>query len=131
MNRRIKEVRQAAGLTMAAFGASIGVSPSAINHIEHGTNNPAERTLAAICTVYGVRREWLDTGAGPMYISNIKTAQAIEWATETLSGGDTFKRRLLEVLARLDPAEWDLIEKLIDDLSEKENPAADDSATGQ
>lgn len=120
MQERFKRIRADSGLSMAKFGASIGISSAAVNHIEHGTNTPAERTKMALCNVYGVRREWLETGIEPVYSANIHTAKAIEWATATLAGDDTFKRRFLEVLARLDPAEWDLIEKLIAELSEKE-----------
>lgn len=120
MTSRFKEIRKAEHLTQAAMAAKLGVTRNYIYMIESGATPLTERTFSDVCRIFGVSPEWLRTGAGAMYAANAQSAAAIEWATATLAGDDTFKRRFLEVLARLDPAEWDLVEKLINELAEKE-----------
>lgn len=65
MNLRIKEIRTGANLSMRAFAERIGISSSAVALIETGKNNPSEQTIRAICSEFGIFREWLETGEGP------------------------------------------------------------------
>lgn len=65
MNLRIKEIRTSANLSMRAFAERIGISSSAVALIETGKNNPSEQTVRAICSEFGIFREWLETGKGP------------------------------------------------------------------
>ena len=56
---RLKELRKENGLNQAEFGDRIGISMSAVSLLEKGTNNPSELSVRAICSEFGVRREWL------------------------------------------------------------------------
>lgn len=64
---RIKTVREKAGLSQTAFAAKIGVSRSAVNKIESGENNPAERTIRVIASEFNVNYDWLTKGEGEMF----------------------------------------------------------------
>ena len=68
MNTRIKELRTFLGLTQKEFGNKLGFK-SSISEIENGTAPIVERTIVAICSVFGVNEEWLRTGKGQMFIT--------------------------------------------------------------
>lgn len=67
MNTRIKEIRSDAKLSMQKFGERIGITSGSVCLLENGRNNPSEQTIRAICSEFGVFREWLETGEGPKY----------------------------------------------------------------
>ena len=63
---RLKELRDALGLSMAAFGKKLGCSRDVIANIEYGRSEPKEVFLNHVCDIYGVNRQWLFFGRGPM-----------------------------------------------------------------
>ena len=67
MKERIAAIRKAFGLTQRQFGEQIGVLRQAVTNYERGRNLPTEAVRQMICRVYGVRREWLETGSGEMF----------------------------------------------------------------
>lgn len=67
MNERVKELRQALGLSGEKFGDAIGVKRSAISDIETGRNNLSEQMIKSICLAYNVDEDWLRTGEGSMF----------------------------------------------------------------
>ena len=68
MNERVREVRQALGLSGAKFGERLGLSRMGISQIETGKNNLTESNLLAICREYNVNEQWLRTGEGDMFV---------------------------------------------------------------
>ena len=66
MHTRIDRVVKESGLTKTAFGKRIGIGQSMTSMICNGTAKPSDRTIADICREFSVRREWLETGEGPM-----------------------------------------------------------------
>lgn len=66
MNTRISRIVAESGLTKTAFGKQIGVSQSMISMICNGSAKPSDRTITDICREFNIRREWLETGEGPM-----------------------------------------------------------------
>lgn len=73
MNERIKEIRKALSLTLEEFGKELGVTRSAIGHIENGIRNITEQMILSICREFNVNEEWLRYGNGKMFESNPKT----------------------------------------------------------
>lgn len=69
LGRRIQKVRKELGMTQEKFGASLGISGSAIGMIENGINTPSEQTILSICRVYQVNEVWLRMEKGEPYIS--------------------------------------------------------------
>ncbi|MGF0096415.1 helix-turn-helix domain-containing protein [Peptoniphilus sp. SGI.035] len=70
MNERVKELRQALGLSGEKFGEKIGLSRFAISNIENGKNSVTDQTIKLICLTYNVNEDWLRTGEGEMFIAN-------------------------------------------------------------
>ena len=69
MNERIKQLRKALGLSGNDFGASLGVTRTAISLIETGKNNLTEQMIKSICREFKVNEDWLRNGEGDMFAS--------------------------------------------------------------
>ena len=68
MNERIKELREHLGLTLKQFADKVGVTRSAIGHIERGDRSLTNQMFTSICREFDVNEEWLRTGNGDMFI---------------------------------------------------------------
>ena len=68
MNARIKEVREAKGLSQADFAEMLNLKRNSISLIELGKRNPSDRTILDICNTFSVSEEWLRTGSGKPFI---------------------------------------------------------------
>ncbi len=66
INKRIKELRKAFGLSQAELGSKIGLSKSGISNIESGTRNVTDKHIKLICSELPIDENWLRTGAGKM-----------------------------------------------------------------
>ena len=66
MKNRITQIIEAEKITKAAFAKKIGVSAPFITQLCNGDANPSTRTISDICREFNIRREWLETGEGPM-----------------------------------------------------------------
>lgn len=68
MNNRLKLLRNALGLTLAQFGAKIGMSVGGLSDIERGRNAVQERTVMLILSAFPqVSEAWLRKGEGDMF----------------------------------------------------------------
>ena len=69
IGNRIKELYKALKLTQAQFADIVGVSHSAISHIQSGKNKPSKRLLIAIYAKFPqTNTVWLETGKGEMFV---------------------------------------------------------------
>jgi transcriptional regulator with XRE-family HTH domain len=64
MKERLKQLRKLLELTQSEFGKKIGMSDTAISHMEAGRNSINEQNIHLICLTFGVREEWLREGKG-------------------------------------------------------------------
>ena len=67
MNRRIKEIRSALGLTQQEFADRLSLKRNTIATYEMGKASPSDRTINDICDKYNVNETWLRTGKGGMF----------------------------------------------------------------
>ena len=127
MNGRISLIRKEAGLTQEEFGEKIGgLSRNYVWMMEKGDRIPSDRTISDICRIFGVNEEWLRTGKGDRLVQKTKDEELSAFFGDLLSGQPDFRRRLIAVLSRLDEAEWELMEKMVDRLLEEmQNEKAD------
>ncbi|MBT0653960.1 LexA family protein [Geomobilimonas luticola] len=63
---RIKQVRQALGLTQQMFADSLGIVQGFLSSIERGKKVPSETLIIALCHYFNIDREWLCIGRGEM-----------------------------------------------------------------
>lgn len=118
---RVKYVRKELGLTLERFGENLGVTKQTISRIENGINSLTDQMFKSICREYGVREEWLRTGDGEPFGSQTMNQSILAFANEVMADEDeAFRKRILAVLARLDSEEWELLEKIALDLTNKD-----------
>ena len=124
MNERIALVRKSLGLTQEKFAEQVGLSRNFMWMIESGTRVPSDRTISDICREFNVNETWLRTGEGEMFNQITRSEKITSFLTEITEGeGDDFKRRLVEMLAELEPEDWKLLERMAEKLQKKEgNP---------
>lgn len=103
MNRRIRQVREESGLNRVKFSDKIGISESACRKLESGENNPSEQTVRAICSVFKVRRQWLEEGAEPMRLPDDEDDEIVD---SVLAGEDEFVKALIRAIAKT-PGGWE------------------------
>lgn len=109
---RIKEVRKYLGLTMDKFGEYLGVTKAAISKIEHNDRGVTEQMTKSICREFNVSDEWLRTGEGEMFLPVNRKTKIEKLTNQLLSEeSDSFKNRLVSVLADLTENEWEFLEK--------------------
>lgn len=116
INTRIAAVIQASGLTKTAFAERVKVSQQHISRLaKDGT--PSDRTIVDICREFGVSEHWLRTGEGEMFIQLSREEEITKFAMSVIRDPDSeFQRQLLATMAKLEPAQWKLMEQMLDDL---------------
>lgn len=116
INTRIAAVIQASGLTKTAFAERVKVSQQHISRLaKDGT--PSDRTIVDICREFGVSEQWLRTGEGEMFVRLSREEEITKFLMTVIRDPDSeFQRQLLATMAKLEPAQWQLMEQMLDDL---------------
>lgn len=119
MNKRIKEVRKELGLTQDEFAAKLGLTRGAITNIELNKTEPKPLLVNLICSTYNVNEYWLRTGNGEMFEEKTDAEEIMRFAMEVIGGSpNSTQATFIKALAKLTPAEWEVIQKIIDNLTE-------------
>lgn len=119
-NERVKELRKTLGLTLEKFGAVVGVKKNAISQIELGKNNLSEQMFKSICREFDVREEWLRDGIEPMFKQLSRSEElAIFFADVLKDEDDSFRKRFINALAKLDVSDWEVAERFCNSLLEQ------------
>lgn len=120
LNKRISYLIEQLGIKKTTFAERLNVSQPYISQLCAGTSNPSDRTISDICREFNVNEEWLRTGQGEMFKPLSRSETIAGFAGELLkTEEDSFKRRLIELLAELDDTEWEMLERLAKKLTEK------------
>lgn len=118
MNERIKKIRKEFDLTQTQFGEQIGVKGNTITNYETGLRNPTDAVINNICKTFNVNEGWLRTGEGDMFVQ-----QSIDDKIASFIGGiqmtedNSFKRRLISVLANLKEEQWEMLAEIAENLT--------------
>lgn len=122
MKDRIKKLRKELDLTQQKFGEHIGVKGNTIAQYEIGRNEPIDAVLSLICTTDWngkyVNENWLRTGEGDMFIKPSRNEEMARLTKMLLNEEeDSFKNRLISVLANLTEEQWELLAEISEKLS--------------
>lgn len=112
MNARIHQVWKESGLTMEKFGARIGIKTSSVSMIVNGKSNPSDQTLRSICREFDICEMWLRTGEGPMRVQQSRFDELESFVADLKTQNPDFRHRLLTVLVKLRPDQWELLEEM-------------------
>ena len=117
INSRISAVIHASGLTKTAFAGRLNISQSHISKITSGDSIPSDRTIVDICREFGVSEHWLRTGEGEMSVRLSREEEITKFLMTVIRDPDSeFQRQLLATMAKLEPAQWKLMEQMLDNL---------------
>ena len=110
IGKRVRELRIEKGMTMDAFGESMGIKRPSLSNIENGRNGISDRTILSICREYGVSEEWLRDGIGEMFVPVTQNEKIARFAGELMKDETPeFRRQLVEILADLDDDGWEAL----------------------
>ena len=81
--------------------------------METGTRNITDRTIQLICNEFNVNEHWLRTGEGDMFVQKTRDEKIAHFIGQVLKEeGDSFKKRLIDLLCALDEDDWQALEKI-------------------
>lgn len=113
LNERVKLLRKTLDLTMEKFGDRLGVKKNSISQIESGKNSLTEQMIKSICREFDVDEEWLRNGTGSMFIERTRDEEIAKFIGTIQSvDDDSFMKKFISMLAKLDESEWVLLEKM-------------------
>jgi transcriptional regulator with XRE-family HTH domain len=116
-NDRIRAIRQALGLTMEAFGNKLGVSRAAISNVENGNRGVTNQLSLAICREFHVNPAYLEGTSDEMFLVMTREEEIAAFMGDVLKDGpDSFRQRFIAMLAGLDPDDWKVLEKIVEQL---------------
>lgn len=118
---RLRELRKSLNLTLEKFGKSLGVGKTAISKIENDERNLTDQMILSICREYNVSEEWLRSGTGEMFVPLKRNQVITDFAGDLIQEDDTFRKRLIEALAKLDEKDWAVLERLAQDLTKEKD----------
>ena len=123
INERVKEVRKALKLTQDQFADELNITRSSLSVIEIGKTAVTERNIKEICSKFKVNQDWIRYGEGEMFKEMSFEEELAEYfgevITNTSDSSKEFQRRLIHALSKLDDTDWKVLEKIADQLLEK------------
>ena len=108
IHERIREIRQALGLSQAKFAKDISISSGYVAGLELGNRKVNDRMIKLICTQYNVNEAWLRDGTGEMFRST----------------SDSRLERIIALFQQLEPAFQDYVLEQTDRLLALQNRRA-------
>lgn len=112
MNERLKKLRKTLDLTQQEFADRIGIARGNIGAYEVGKNAPSDAVISLICREFNVNEEWLRSGTGDMFLPVDRNADIAKLTKMLLDEeSDSFKNRVISMLANLTTEEWEFLER--------------------
>lgn len=130
-NQRVRHLRKdLLKMTGAEFGEKIGVLNTAISKIERGENKLTPQARKLICSTFGVRESWLQSGEGSPFIRDgDREAEISAFVGRALSDrSPEIQRIFLHVLSQLDDDQWETLADIAEMLVAEQLAAGEQDA---
>lgn len=122
MKDRIKKIRKELDLTQQEFADKIGIKRNSVAKYETGENVPSAASISLICREFDVNEEWLRTGIGEMFIPLDRRSSIAKLTKQLLDEEeDSFKNRLISVLANLTEDQWEILAEIAEKLTKEKD----------
>ena len=122
ISERIARLIDVSGMTKTDFASKLNVTQAYISKITNKGSVPSDRLIEDICEKVNVNETWLRTGEGEMFIELSRDEQIAEFVGRTLSTeSESFKKRFIAMLAKLDESDWQTLEKIALELAQKKD----------
>lgn len=119
---RIRKIRKELDLTQQEFAGKIGTSQNVLANYETGRRNPSASVINNICKTFNVNETWLRTGEGEIFIELNREAQIAALTKQLLDEEeDSFKNRLISVLAHLTENQWETLAEIAEKISKEKS----------
>lgn len=114
IGQRIKYLRkECLHLTQQEFADALNISRSNEGNIEIGRISVTSRVVASICEKFNVNEGWLKSGDGDVFVELSREEKIAEFVGRVLKDKeDSFKKRYIEMLSKLDDDGWNALEKI-------------------
>lgn len=113
MNERLKQIREYTGLSQKEFSERIHIGSSTLAMLETGDRKIKDLHVSLICTAFSIDEHWFRTGEGDMLVHQTRGEKIAHFIGQVLKEeGDTFKKRLINLLCALDEDDWEALEKI-------------------
>lgn len=119
INERIAACIKESGLTKTAFAEKLGVTQPFVSKLCKGISVPSDRTIRDIADKFNINETWLRTGEGEMLKQMTPDEELAQFFASLSFGGDSFQKRLISAMSRLDEDDWKTLEKLALELAEE------------
>lgn len=116
---RLDELIEALGMKKIDFADRIGVSSAYVSQLCSGVRMPSDRTISDICREFSVNESWLRDEEGNRFREIEKSGELSAMLANLMKDQPDFRHRLLTVLLRSTPEEWDVIERKARELVEE------------
>ncbi len=114
ISQRIKQLRKdILNVTQQEFSDALNISRSNAGNIETGRISVTDRTITTICEKFNVNEEWLRNGTGETFKELSREEEITEFIERILKDKeDSFKKRYIEMLSKLDENGWIALEQV-------------------
>lgn len=112
MNERIKEIREALGLSLRSFADRLKMSNSTISLIETGQRNVTDRLIYQICQEFGVNETWFRTGEGEMFEPKTWEQEVAEITLKVFEDDNEMRKKLVSIVANLSDEQIDVLQEI-------------------
>ena len=120
--KRFKELRKALNLKQGDLAQSLAISQGHTSDIENGRKNVSDRIIEILVLKYNVNSDWIRYGKGEMFHKMNRKEEISNFAVELFrEEEDSFKSRLVSVLASLNENEWELLEQIAEKITKKKD----------
>lgn len=114
INERIRYLRKTElKMTQQDFSSKLNISRSNMGNIETGEVTVTDRVISSICKEFNVNEEWLRNGIGEIFVDLSKEEYIAEFVGRILKDKeDSFKKRYIAMLSKLDEDGWEALEEV-------------------
>lgn len=111
--KRFKELRKALKLKQNELAKALKISQGHTSDIENGRKAVSDQIIEILVLKYNVNASWIREGRGEMFKKMNRKEEISNFAVEIFrEEEDSFKNRLVSVLASLNENEWEVLENI-------------------
>lgn len=103
INERIAKLIEELQIKKGEFAEKLQISQAFVSQICSGVRQPSDRTISDICREFGIRRQRLEEGIGPMRQPETEDDEIVD---AVLAGEDEFVKAVIRGIAKT-PGGWE------------------------
>lgn len=113
LEKRLRYLRKRSGKPLTEVAAALGLTGQAVGNWENGSAKIPVYRIPEICAYYGARQEWLETGEGAIYISEVSGLGVTPYDFAIAAGLDATLSRIFAFVCNLTNEEKTQLSKLL------------------